>query len=316
VAQLMQPQNEVLAAIETGGTKILARLVDGSGATLAEDRWATGDAADAADVLTAFVGASIPRGARLGGVGLAAFGPLVLDPLSPDCGLMLKTPKPGWTGSNLRAELSRRLDAPVTVQSDVNAAAIAEQRLGAGRGHRSVAYVTVGTGIGAGLCVDGRPFCGAMHPELGHIPVPRLPGDVSPSACPFHTDCVTGLASGPALRRRLGAHSALQDDPQTQALAAAYLGDLAATVMLAWSPQLIVWGGGVMATKGLLEQVRRACAARIGEMGVAPESASRAFHASAAFAHAGLEGALLLAHDVSAQVSKGRSACAASGARR
>ena len=193
-----------VAAIETGGTKLLARIVDqASDEIVAEGRWATSSPEAASRDLTEFLGGAA-AGGRLAAVGMAAFGPLIIDPDSPDYGLMQSTTKPGWTGSNLRADLEEQLGAPVVVDSDVNAAAIAEQAKGAGQGLPSVAYVTIGTGIGAGLAICGQSLKGAMHPEAGHLPIIRRRDDNAPSLCRFHADCAEGLVSGAAIRRRLG----------------------------------------------------------------------------------------------------------------
>jgi fructokinase len=283
------------AGIETGGSRIRARVVDAGGRVLAEGRWpaTTPDAAltDLADFLTG----AVVTGGTLAAIGIAAFGPLVRDVRSDDYGRVLSTPKAGWSGSNLRAALTGRFNVPVVVDTDVNAAACAEWQLGAGRGVRSLAYVTVGTGIGGGLVLQGRPLEGALHPEIGHIRVARREQDREPSVCPFHDSCVEGLASGPALTRRLAAGRALADDPAVLELAAEYLGELAATLVLAWSPERIVWGGGVMSTPRLLERLRSELSRTLAGYGVGEAVAARDFCVSAQLADSGLEGALLMA---------------------
>ena len=173
----------VFFAVETGGTKIVWRVEDAAGAVLDQGRFASGAPEAAVEALIAATGDR-----AVSGLGVASFGPLVVDPASQDRGLMLATPKPGWTGFNLAKTLAERLNTPFVVDTDVNAAAVAEARLGAGRGARAVAYVTVGSGIGGGLCVDGQTLKGALHPEIGHLFVQRLSGDAQVSACPFHAD--------------------------------------------------------------------------------------------------------------------------------
>ena len=286
---------ELVAGIETGGTKILARMVErGSGTTVAESRWPTGAADEAVQDLARFL-SEIPGEDRLAAVAMAAFGPLIVDPNSADYGMMLATPKPGWAGSNLRAELEARLGVPVAVDTDVNAAAIAEQQLGAGEGLPSVAYVTVGTGIGAGLSIDGRSLKGAMHPEAGHVRLVRRPDDDVPSACPFHDDCAEGLMAGPAVRRRLGKGRELADDREVIELVADYLGQLAAALVLAWSPHRIVWGGGVIGAAPLVPMIGDRMVASLGGYGVGPHVGHGDFCVPAALANAGLDGALLMA---------------------
>ena len=291
----------VFAGIETGGSKILARAVDADGRALADGRWPTTSPEAACEDLAEFIAGSIPAGESLAGIGIAAFGPLVRDERSPDYGRVLNTPKSGWTGSNLRARLAGRLGVPVAIDTDVNAAARAEWQLGAGRGVRSLAYVTVGTGIGGGLVVDGRPLEGALHPEIGHVRLARRADDQARSVCPFHENCVEGLAAGPAIARRLQSSQALEDDPEVLDLVAHYLGELAATLVLSWSPQRIVWGGGVMSTPRLLGHLRSALDEAIAGYGVGEAVTAADFLVRAALANSGLEGALLLARSTAAR---------------
>ena len=285
----------VFAGIETGGTRIRARVADADGHVLADRRWPTTSPGAALEDLVTFLARAIPAGRSLGAIGIAAFGPLVRDELSGDYGRVLDTPKPGWSGSNLRAALAGRFGVPVVIDTDVNAAACAEWQRGAGRGIRTLAYVTVGTGIGGGLVVDGRPLAGALHPEIGHIRLARREHDRAPSVCTFHENCAEGLASGPAITRRLGANRQLADEPAILALVADYLGDLAATLVLAWSPGRIVWGGGVMAAPQLLESLRSALGRALAGYGVGEHADAADFCALAALADSGLEGALLMA---------------------
>lgn len=275
-------------AIETGGTKLLARLVRGDG-VIAEERWATTTPQAAEAALLAFAGDAV-----LAGVGIAAFGPIVVDPAASNYGEVLATPKPGWAGANLRAALERRLGVPVAVDTDVGAAAMAEQRHGAGQGCASLAYVTVGTGIGAGLARDGRTLTGALHPEMGHVPVLRFEGDTAASACPFHSSCAEGMAAGPALQHRLGGR-ALADSPGDFAAVADYLGQLFATIVLAWSPHRIVAGGGVMDVAGLRQAAGERMRVALGGYGVGSAVDDPDFIRPAALEHAGLDGALILA---------------------
>ena len=289
----------LVAGIETGGTKILGRLTTLEGELVAEGRWKTGSAAEALSDLLPFL-TDLPDETRLAAVGIAAFGPLIVDPASPAYGEMLATPKLGWTGSNLRSALETRLGVPVAVDSDVNAAAVAEQRSGAGQGLASVAYVTVGTGIGCGLAIDGESMKGSLHPEAGHLPVIRLPHDEFPSSCRFHAHCAEGLTAGPAIRARLGEGRDLADDPATVELAADYLGQLGASLVLAWSPHRIVWGGGVVTAAAMIPLIEQRLVAALGGYGVGPAVAQPGFCAPARLDHAGLDGALLMARKLAA----------------
>ncbi|GLK47877.1 fructokinase [Brevundimonas intermedia] len=281
----------VFFAVETGGTKIVWRIEDAAGVVLDEGRFATGRPEAAVEALVAAAG-----NRTVAGLGVASFGPLVVDPASKDRGLMLATPKPGWTGFNLSKTLAERLQAPFVVDTDVNAAAVAEARLGAGRGARAVAYVTVGTGIGGGLCVDGRTLKGALHPEIGHMFVRRAEGDVQPSACPFHPDCAEGLAAGPAVQARLAGRR-LEEADEVRAVTADYLGQLVAGLVFAWSPDRIVMGGGVMSTPGLIAEVEAAARRRINGYGAAVVMGEGGYLVVAEREHAGLDGAMLMARD-------------------
>ena len=289
----------LIAAIETGGTKILCRVATaGADAQAALDvpthRFATTTPQQAVIDLVGAIQGDLRPGDTLAAIGLASFGPLIVDPASPDRGLMLPTPKPHWSGFNLAAALTQRLGAPVVMETDVAAAAIAEQAVGAARGLDAVAYVTVGSGIGGALCVEGRTLKGALHPEIGHLRLHRRLDDTTPSACPFHTDCAEGLTAGPALGRRLAAGETLAERPDLKALAADYLAQLCASLALAWSPRCIVLGGGVMSTPGLLGAVAAALKTAMGEYG-APMTAGPDYLRTPALDHSGLEGALLVA---------------------
>jgi len=286
-------QGRAYAGVELGGTKLLCRVLAFEGGTLAEARFATSSPAQA----MADIGACVREGLKsrtLAALGVASFGPIRLDPRAPDYGCLLATPKPGWEGFELGAALRAQFGAPLIMDTDVNAAAIAEQALGAGRGLDAVAYVTVGTGIGAGLALGGRSLRGALHPEAGHLRLRRRPGDTVASSCPFHEDCAEGLAAGPAVARRLGGAGALDADPRAFALVAAYLGDLCASLALSWAPERILLGGGVLGTAGLLEAI--AGAMRIALAGYLPAFATApGYLARPQLADAGLEGAVHLA---------------------
>ncbi len=279
--------------VETGGTKILARLIDDDG-VLGEARWPTGAPEAAADAIVAFVRETAPADRKLAAIGLAAFGPLLVDAHHPDHGRMLETAKPGWGGSNLRLVLSQRLDAPAVVDTDVNAAALAELAIGAGQGLPNLAYLTVGTGIGAGLATGAGTLKGALHPEVGHIRVIRREGDAFTSTCPFHADCAEGLAAGPAVSARL-AGATLDQRSDVAATVADYVAQLAVTLVLTWSPHRIAIGGGVGAAPGMLDEIRRAFTQALSAYGVGSAARDPDFIAAPRLADAGLEGALLMA---------------------
>jgi fructokinase len=293
------PSGPVLVGIETGGTKILCRLTSLDGGILTDQQFTSGSPSEVVETLVGIIGATTSLD-RLGAVGVASFGPLVVDPASPDVGRMLATPKVGWTGFNLAQALQDRLGAPVRVDTDVNAAALAEQQIGAGKGLHAVAYVTVGTGIGGGLAIGETTLKGALHPEIGHLRMRRAPGDDQPSQCPFHADCAEGLTSGPAVRLRLAGRS-LAEAPEVCALIADYLGQLCASLLLAWSPQRIVLGGGVMAHPDLLPAIEARLKIELNAYGAGVVAQAPGYVAAAALEHSGLEGALILARTLWAE---------------
>lgn len=238
---------ELLASIELGGTKTIVACAHDPAQLLARVQVPTGDpAAMHAQVADALATMSRTHG-PIGAIGFASFGPVDIRH-----GRMLPTPKPGWSGAELVAPLAARFGCPITFDTDVNAAAIAEAALGAGRGSTDLAYVTIGTGIGAGLLLDGAPRHGVMHPEVGHLRPRRHPEDEFAGTCPWHGDCIEGLACGPAIQARLGAPlDTLGPDHPFREILADYLGQLTASLLLVTSVDRIVMGGGVLRNLGL-----------------------------------------------------------------
>jgi fructokinase len=180
-------------------------------------------------------------------IGVASFGPLDLRPDSRTFGYITSGAKRGWRGIDVAGTIARERGLPVAVNTDVNAAVLAESRWGPARGLSDLAYVTVGTGVGVGLLVGGRLAGGCTHPELGHIRIARLAGDTWPGICPYHGDCVEGLASGPAIAARASklGEAVPEDSPIWEPVAHA-LAQLAHTLVLATAPRRILLGGGVM----------------------------------------------------------------------
>jgi fructokinase len=254
----MANSSPLYGAIEAGGTKFVCAVATIPGQWLREIRIATTTPNQTLREVVDFFSAAKAELGSVASFGVGAFGPLELDTRSPHWGQLLKTPKALWSGADLVAPLRECFGVPVAIDTDVNAAALAEAQLGAGRGLRSVAYVTVGTGIGGGFVIDGQSLRGVMHPEIGHLPVRRDARDLAfVGCCPFHHDCLEGLAAGPAIvarwkssLRELGPHS----EPAN--IIAGYLAQLATSIALTVSSERIVFGGGVMETPGLIEQVR------------------------------------------------------------
>ena len=247
---------KTVAGIELGGTKALAVLARGMD-VVESVRLPTTTPAETlgalADTLTNW-----RRQRGFAAIGIASFGPICLDPLAADYGMMLRTPKPGWTGANIVGDLTDAMDCPVRIDTDVNAAALAEWRWGAAHGLTSVCYLTLGTGVGGGLLLRGRPVHGALHPEIGHLRLRRARGDNFAGSCPFHGDCAEGLLSGPAIEARFGRPGAdvADDDPRWD-FVAHDLGQLVAALLLVTSPQKILIGGGIGLARPFLIDLAR-----------------------------------------------------------
>ena len=242
-----------LGGVEAGGTKFVC-AVGSSPQDVVVESFPTASPAATLEKVFRFFAAERPAA-----VGVGSFGPLDLDLGSSTYGHITSTPKTGWRQFDLAGTITRELGVPVGFDTDVNAAALGEARWGAAQGLTDFLYLTVGTGIGGGAVVGGRVVHGLVHPEMGHIRVPHDPvRDPFPGACPFHGDCLEGLASGPAVERRWGKPAKeIPDDHPAWDLEAEYLALGLASWVCTLSPQRIVMGGGVMRRKRILPLVRR-----------------------------------------------------------
>ena len=189
-------------------------------------------------------------------LGVAAFGPLDLTPSSPRYGTVLATPKPGWSGLPLHEVLTSAIDVPIAIDTDVNGAALGEGRWGAAQGMSNFAYMTVGTGIGAGIVVAGHLLAGDRHPEMGHISVRRLDGDTFPANCPYHGDCLEGMAAGPSLEARFGPPGTWAGNETVVGHIAHYLAQGVLVLVYVAAPERVVIGGGVASLPWLHDRVR------------------------------------------------------------
>ena len=244
------------AGVEMGGTKCVLTLADGPEEVREREVIATSSPADTLGRIERVLGSWKTNGC-LDALGIGSFGPIDVDEGSATYGHVLSTPKPGWAGADVARRLQRAVGVPTSFDTDVNGAALAEMQWGSGRGFDDFAYVTVGTGVGVGLIVDGKPTRGFGHCELGHIRVARLPGEDWPGSCPFHGDCVEGLASGSALRARFGEElDGLGADHPVWDGVAWTLAQLCHSIVCAGAPRRIAIGGGVIERQPhLLERI-------------------------------------------------------------
>ena len=234
------------AGVELGGTKCVAILATGSDSIIARETVPTTSPDETLGRIEQIL-SDWRSGHGFAALGIGSFGPIDLDRTSQSFGQITSTPKPGWRGADVLGRLQRAAGTPAAFDTDVNGAALAEIRWGAGQGFDDFAYVTVGTGVGVGLIVNGKPTRGFAHCELGHIRVARLPGDDFAGSCPFHRDCVEGLAAGPSLKARTGdaAQQLRPDDPAWQSVAWA-IAQLCHAIVCAAAPRAIAIGGGVV----------------------------------------------------------------------
>lgn len=244
----------LIGAVEAGGTKFVLALADARGAILKHARIATGRPEETFPPMVRFFEAASAEHGPIGAFGVGTFGPIVLDRDAPDWGCFTTTPKPGWRGVSFPGALAG-FGVPVALDTDVNAAALGEWLAGAGQGARTLAYTTVGTGIGTGVLRDGVPLAGIGHYEAGHVRVPRDPVDAFPGRCPYHGDCLEGMAAGPAIHERWG-NSLDRLGPDEVAMIAGYLADFACDLILLHMPERLIFGGGVSKAPGLMEALR------------------------------------------------------------
>lgn len=243
----VQEHTALVGAIEAGGTKFVC-AVGSSPHDLTRATFATGDepARVLAEVTAWFAAQERQRG-NLQAIGIGSFGPVDLHRGSPTYGYITSTPKPGWRNTDIVGAVRAAFpDIPIGFDTDVNAAALGEHRWGNAAGLSDFVYVTIGTGIGAGAMVGGRLLHGLVHSEMGHMFIPRLPGDTFPGVCPYHGACWEGLCTGPALLKRTGMPAEqLPADHEAWALETQYIAYALANLVCILSPQRIILGGSV-----------------------------------------------------------------------
>lgn len=259
----------LVGGIEAGGTKIVygTAEVDGKEIHILERKeMPTDESSVVIDKLNSYF-----KENKITSLGLASFGPLELNKNSSDYGMVMGTPKKGWDQVPFGAALKEYLQIPVEIDTDVNAAAMAEVVYGAGKGSESLVYITVGTGIGMGLWVNGAPVHGLLHPEAGHMGIVRHEKDHFAGICPFHVDkfgksfCLEGVAAGPAIEKRWGRPGKeLSENAAVWEMEADYLAQGIANLILVTSPEKIILGGGVMHQKELFPLIHKKVQDKLG----------------------------------------------------
>jgi fructokinase len=253
----MSAETPLIAAIEAGGTKFNCAVGRGPNEILASTRIATTTPRQTLDaVLRFFAGAKAKHGG-FAAMGVGCFGPVDLDEASESYGSITSTPKRGWQNTDIVGALKARFRVPIGFDTDVNGAVLGEYYWGAGQGLDPLVYLTVGTGVGGGVLIGGKPHHGLLHPEIGHLQVPAPKGSNKDGHCPFHRHCVEGYVSGPAIAARWGvsAEKMPADSPAWNEVAEV-LAALCVNLTLTLSPRRIILGGGVMKQTHLLPLIQ------------------------------------------------------------
>jgi fructokinase len=249
--------NQLYGGIEGGGTKFICIVGRGPQDIVAETRFNTTTPEETLKRVSAFF-APYVKSDQIKSIGLGSFGPVDVDPASPCFGFITTTPKPGWANTNILGMLKSELGLPMVIDMDVAASALGEFRWGANQGLDPSLYLTVGTGIGGSYIQDGKPLCGLVSLEMGHVYLPHdTKADPFVGACPYHADCFEGLASGPAIQARFNQPAeSLPDDHPFWELEADYIAAALANYIFTLPPRRIVLGGGVMHRTFLFDKIR------------------------------------------------------------
>ena len=262
-------ENVLLGALEAGGTKMVCATGFADGTVVESEQIPTTTPAETAAACAAWF-----QDKGIAALGIGAFGPTAVNPASPRYGQILKTPKPHWSDFDLLGALAGPLGIPCGYDTDVNVACLGEATFGCAQRLDTVLYLTIGTGVGAGVLSGGNLMHGMMHPEAGHVPMKPDPRDpiATESSCPFHPSCLEGLISGAGIKKRWGkSGSEMADDPEAMDILAGYLGQALAIYILCYSPQKIIIGGGVADHTPIVELARPKTAEALNGYIVTPE---------------------------------------------
>lgn len=250
----------MLGAIEAGGTKFVCAVSDNDLKIIDTVKFPTTTPAETLIKIVAFF-----KPYTLSAVGVGSFGPIGINPDTNDYGHILNTPKLAWRQFDLRGALKTALNVPIYWTTDVNIAAYGEMMAGAGQGYSNIVYLTVGTGIGAGVITAGEFYYGIAHTEIGHTLLQKQAADSFAGSCPYHQDqCAEGLAASPAIEQRCRqkAEKIGATDP-VWAIEADYLAQLCHNITLTFAPEVIIFGGGVMHQQQLIPLIREKLATKI-----------------------------------------------------
>lgn len=252
------PTKKLYGGIEAGGTKFVCVVASGPGQIADEIRYTTTTPKETLERAIQFFQPFVQSG-QVSAIGIGSFGPVDLNRESPTFGYITNTPKPGWSNADVLGTLRRALQVNLAFDMDVNAAALGEYLWGASKGYDPSLYLTIGTGIGGGYIINGKPLIGLLNLEMGHVLLPHdRERDPFPGICPFHGDCFEGLASGPAIEKRLGTTGAMI--PRTHPfweIEVDYIASALMNYIVTLSPKKIILGGGVMQREFLFPRLHQ-----------------------------------------------------------
>lgn len=243
---------KLFGALEAGGTKMVCAIIDENGKILQEETIPTTTPKETSKKMLKFF-----QRYKICVLGIGTFGPVDLNPKSPTYACILNTPKPGWKNYSF-LDAFKPLNVPIAIETDVNASCIGETTYGKSRGLKNVIYITIGTGIGAGIYVEGNLLHGMLHPEGGHVILTKLSNDKGECICPYHKSCFEGLVSGPSIEKRFGKPGKeLKDDKEALELISEYISQALVDYIMLLVPERIILGGGVMHMEKLFPLIRK-----------------------------------------------------------
>ncbi len=250
----------IYGALEAGGTKMVCATGTKDGKILDQITLPTLKPEDTIPGIIDYF-----KDKNIAALGIASFGPVDLNPDSPTYGHITTTPKPGWADYDIVGAFKKALNIPIGFDTDVNGSLLGEVTFGDSKGLSDVIYITIGTGVGGGIMAGGKLLHGMLHPELGHMLLRSHPSDPYPGRCPFHRNCLEGMAAGPAIEDRWGAKGKdLASNDAVWELEAYYIGQALVNLILTLSPKRIILGGGVMNEKQLFKLIREETKKQLG----------------------------------------------------
>ena len=246
-------EQQLIGALEAGGTKMVCATGYADGTVLEREQIATTTPQETVEAVNAWFADK-----DIAALGIGAFGPTAVNPASSQYGKILETPKTAWRYFDLLGTIQNELNIPCGYDTDVNVACLGEVTFGCAQGLTDVVYLTIGTGVGGGIYSNGELHHGMLHPETGHVLITKRTADTYAGRCPYHKNCLEGLAAGPAIEERWGRKAVdLADCPEVWELEADYIAQALTGYVMTVSPEMIILGGGVMHQEQLFPLIRK-----------------------------------------------------------